>query len=909
MGFLSSLSFAAPWVLLGLLSLPILYYFLRVTPPAPRLVYFPPAHLLAGLNILEKTPARTPWWILLLRLLMVACIIIAIAGPILNRASGIAHEGAVRIILDNSWPSAQTWRAQQEQALSIIQSAARDKRDIYIMTTAPEGYPTQPLHLGPLTTSAAEAKLKTISPLAWPADYQAMANILNSIKLEDPVQTYWLGHGYQEGNVAPTAQILQEAGKLTYYHPPAALLPIMMKTAKAPKNPSFINVEIDAPPVIGSAIPLQIHALDENRNVITSLNKILEPSQLPQLVEFDISEPMKSKVAMLQIAGRESAATNFIIPTRYASRNIGIVTSQAGSETSPLIDAAHYIKNAIEGKTSISTGSIDELLKGDVQMIIMSDIGSLPNDTISELEDWIKKGGMLVRFAGPNMTQGEQFLTPVPIMQGGRALDGALTWEKPLRLAPFPEKSPLFDIAIDETVTVSRQLLAAPTATLADQSWANLEDGTPLITSSTMGKGLLVMVHTTATPVWSDFVLSGMFVKILERFLSITPSTISSTTKVTNLQPVILLNGFGKWQQPQSNNLSLPATLPDNFKVSAQTPPGVYGRAGVVKVVNLGDHVLNPISMFNLIPSSNSALYGAPLEKNIAPYFMIAALILFLADWIIMLVMQMGLTMPKLNYRWKASLVVLISLMSFNISPSYAQLAKDIEYAANLHLAYIKSGNTQIDEISEKGLTQLSHALYQRTSIEPEAVVGLDVEKDELAFFPLIYWPINSQAKLLSNKAIARIQNYLDHGGMILVDTRDQFDQSSRDGTGANIFMLRRLLGGVNIPPLIQIPETHVLRKSFYLLNEFPGRYDSPVIWIEEQTSTGNDQATSVIIGGNDWASAWAATTTRQGYVIAHNREQEMAIRFGINVMMYALTGNYKADQVHIPYILERLGQ
>ena len=43
---------------------------------------------------------------------------------------------------------------------------------------------------------------------------------------------------------------------------------------------------------------------------------------------------------------------------------------------------------------------------------------------------------------------------------------------------------------------------------------------------------------------------------------------------------------------------------------------------------------------------------------------------------------------------------------------------------------------------------------------------------------------------------------------------------------------------------------------------------------------------------------------------VARRRAQrEMACRFGVNLVMYALTGNYKADQVHVPAILERLGR
>ena len=75
-----------------------------------------------------------------------------------------------------------------------------------------------------------------------------------------------------------------------------------------------------------------------------------------------------------------------------------------------------------------------------------------------------------------------------------------------------------------------------------------------------------------------------------------------------------------------------------------------------------------------------------------------------------------------------------------------------------------------------------------------------------------------------------------------------------------------------------------------------------------------NDGVTPVVIGGNDWASAWAMDEAGRrllpvGRGMAGERQREIAYRFGVNLVMHVLTGNYKSDQVHVPALLDRLGQ
>ena len=123
---------------------------------------------------------------------------------------------------------------------------------------------------------------------------------------------------------------------------------------------------------------------------------------------------------------------------------------------------------------------------------------------------------------------------------------------------------------------------------------------------------------------------------------------------------------------------------------------------------------------------------------------------------------------------------------------------------------------------------------------------------------------------------------------------------------------LRRLTVGLNIPDLTPISTGHVLSKSFYLLQDFPGRWRGGDFWVEHANAGTADGVSRVLIGQNDWAAAWAMDEFgRPRYPVTPGGEsqREMSYRFGINLMMYMLTGSYKKDQVHIPAILERLGQ
>ena len=159
------------------------------------------------------------------------------------------------------------------------------------------------------------------------------------------------------------------------------------------------------------------------------------------------------------------------------------------------------------------------------------------------------------------------------------------------------------------------------------------------------------------------------------------------------------------------------------------------------------------------------------------------------------------------------------------------------------------------------------------------------------------------------------------NGGTVLFDTRDQISSFDGSSTSANGQRLQDILANVDIPALEPAPADHILTRAFYLLSNFPGRYSGSPMWVQARQEARNpdrplaasgDGVSPILITANDLAGAWAIDANGIPLlptVPSDEMQREYAYRTGVNIMMYMLTGNYKADQVHVPDLLQRLGQ
>jgi hypothetical protein len=909
---LGALAFASPWLLLGLAVLPVLWWLLRVTPPAPRRIRFPALRLLLGLTPKEETPAKTPLWLILMRMVLTALVIFALAQPLLNPSATLAGKGPLVLAVDNGWTAARHWDERRAVLDQLFDQAEREGRRVVLFGTAlPPGQGAPPA-LSVLRPSDARGEAAKLAPEPWPEDRKAALERLAKLDLGGGASIVWLSDGIDEGAAQDFAAGLQRFGSLRVLADPTTELPRLLAPADTDEADLTATVRR-----ADSSVPERVfvRAVGDDGRLLARQEVTMAAGVDRVVAHLAMPSELRNRAAAIQIEGEASAGAVLLLDERWRRRPVGVVAPQRGSAAQPLLSGAYYLERALSPFSEVRRGDVPTLLKGDIAVLALPDVPPAGAAEKAAIFKWMEGGGVVLRFAGPNLAeQASDDLLPVTLRRGGRTLGGALSWEKPARLAPFAADSPFAGLQIPADVTVSRQVLAEPTIDLGSKTWARLTDGTPLVTAAKRGKGWLVLVHTTADPEWSNLPISGLFVEMLRRVVAMSQGV--SGSKDVALPPVETLDGFGRLQSAPPTATTIAAGAFANTIASPAHPPGFYGTPDARRALNLAGAVTHFAALPALPASVARETYQRRSnEVDFRPWLLGAALALALIDLAIAYALR-GL-LPSLPRRRSvgAGVGAVVALLLLGSAAEAQGQAPDdsfaIEATSQLHLAYVRTGLPDVDAESRAGLAGLSEILNRRTAAEVATPMEVDVEHDELIFFPLLYWPVADGQTLPSAQAIERVNRYLATGGTILFDTRDAGERTAFSSTAAQQ-RLRRLAAGLNIPPLVPVPPDHVLTKSFYLMQEFPGRWSGGTLWVEPVDDRVNDGVSSVIVGSNDYAGAWAMDDHHQPlYPVVPGGEpqREQAYRFGVNLVMYALTGNYKTDQVHVPAILERLGQ
>ena len=857
--------------------LPVLYYLLRLTPPRPRQISFPPLKLILDLKPKDETPARTPWWLLLLRLALAALVILAMAGPIWNPPpSGEAGRGALLVILDDGWPSAPDWDRRTNSAAEALNAAAREGRTGALLVMSEAG--REILAADP---QALSERLRARKPVSWlPDRMAALPSIKAWLARNSGAQILWVADGVETGDARKFAEGLREAAgqgairALTTGKTPA-ILPV------AENAPGSLDVVLRRADATGQAAG-RLVAYDL-KNLSIGETTFAFGAATETKASFNLPLELRNEIARIEIANEKHAGAVTLLDARWKRRRVSIVSGASADIKQPLLAPTYYLTRALAPFAEVrepKAGARDPILvalEDRPAVLILADVGIVAKPADAELAKFVEQGGVILRFAGTRLAAASDDMVPVRLRRGGRVLGGALSWEQPRKLAAFERESPFFGLPVPAEVVVTRQVLAEPEPGLAGKTWAALDDGTPLITAAKRGKGLIALVHVTADTTWSNLPLSGLFVDLLRRTVAMAGESeggdASGTSNVREAQdagetaaqtlaPLRTLDGFGVFGNPPVTAKPIPVNYTGRPKLDH--PPGFYGPPEALRAVNtlMRDDKISPLSLAGLNIDVQTLQTSEPVDLR--PWIIALALLMFLADAVASVFLGGALRRGPRRVHAGASAAALVAALFISglVLPDDARAqasaqptqqqqpggprvltARDIESVLKTRLAYIVTGDNAVDEASKLGLAAVSAALKARTALTPGDPVGVDPARDELAFYPMLYWPIVASKPQPQPQAVTRIANFMKEGGTILFDTRDAMYNRPGETPTPETAWLRQLLTSVDVPELEPVPKDHVVTKTFYLLDRIIGRYTIGQTWIEALPPPGKEDA------------------------------------------------------------------
>jgi len=753
--------------------------------------------------------------------------------------------------------------------LQVIAAADQAGRGVAVLATA-RNATGQALHAtGVMTAEQARQLIEALAPQPWPVDRASAAAALREVPAATRI---YLADGITDGPGFSTF--------MAALHPDRTLS-------------DGVTARLLMPPVLAANGQMVAHlaAGPPGAAVLaeTTAGGVLARSEVSANGDSDIDLPLalSDQVTRLVLDGPPSAGGTVVLDGSAHAALVGLAAGSGNADT-PYLGPLFFARQALPPGSQFFSGALQTLIDDKLGAIILAD-APLNTAQIAAARDWMNQGGVLIRFAGPLTADTPDGLAPDSLLAGDRRLGGALTWTSPQPFSPFPAGSPFAGLPIDPAVTVARQLLADPTQLDASTVWASLKDGTPLVLGQAQGRGYLVSILTTANADWSNLVLSGLFPQLLVRLVGLSHGAPPKPNQP--LPAVSLMDGFGTLS-PAAIPAQLTLASLAAAKISPSQPPGLYGTVAL----NIGGHV--PAIVAANLPGA-APLSGAAPPVDFGMDLIAAAMFLLALDLLISLLLRGLVRLPALA-------VALVLL---------APVAKAQDAGLATTLAYVVTGNAAADQVSNDGLSYLSAAVSAHSSAQLAAPVGVTPGKDDLSLYPLLYWPLLPGAAPPRPAACTAFTDYMQHGGLLVIDTEG--GDGDAQGSGAGFApgaeaTLRDSTACLNLPPLQPLTSDNVLAHCFYIVQDFPGRFDGAPVLVATPAARDADGVTPVIIGQNDWVGAWArdaAGNPEQTPIPGGDDQRLIADWFGTNLVIYALTGSYKADQANLPGLLDRLGQ
>ncbi|WP_152988196.1 BatA domain-containing protein [Paracoccus sp. MKU1] len=594
------IGFLTPWILAALAALPVLWLILRAMPPSPKLVRFPGTRLLLGLKDPHPVARHTPWWLLLLRVLAIAALILGFAGPVWKPSPDQVGQGPLLIVMDAGWAAAPDWPQRQARALRALDQAGAEGRPAALLVGDGRDEGALPF----LPAAELAAQLRALRPAAWETRYPPDPEPVLA-GAPSGLSVLWLSDGLDHPGRAEWLAALSGRGSVTVVPPegPRQSLelvpgdqPALRLRSTGAAAPDVLAIGLDPQGTPRELARLQPgEGADDEAGVISRLIPIALPSEL------------RNRITRFEIEGHASAGAVLLADDSLRRRKVALVGDDRASEGQRLLSPLHYLRRALSPTTDLIEGGLGDVLQASPDVIVLADQFGLAE--AAALRDWVEGGGLLIRFAGPRMAASERLseepLLPVRLRAGGRDIGGALAWGEPRSVAPFAADGPFAGLSVPGDATVRAQLLAEPAPDLGERTIAQLSDGTPLVTRAPLGQGQLVLFHTTANAEWSSLAISGLFVEMLDRLVRSARVSAQAPEADRAEQPFwlpeLVLDGFGRTTEPQD---TAPVAAADFARGPAPgAPAGLYRGGERMAALNAGG------------PMALADWPGAPIER------------------------------------------------------------------------------------------------------------------------------------------------------------------------------------------------------------------------------------------------------------------------------------------------------
>src|SRR5208282_2388092 len=341
-GFLP-IGFAEPLVLIGLLTLPVLWWLLRLIPPRPRRIDFPPTRLLLEIAPKEETPARAPWWLTVMRLALAALVIIAAAGPLWNPPlAAMKTRAPIAILIDDGWAAAASWDARLRTAEDIISRAEGDHRAVALIPLS-EGI----RDLSFATAGSARVRLHQIKPAPHTVDRtEALPAISRFLADAHDVDLIWLSDGIDLGRGSEFAKDLAQTLDNLAMTIVTGGIPGPRALTAADNAAGALSVKVlRAAP--GAAETGTVRALDLKGLPLGEASFTFTPADRETAAQFELPVEIRNDIARSEIAGERSAGAVQLLDKRWSRRMIGIVSGATADTSQPLLSSSYYIARAL----------------------------------------------------------------------------------------------------------------------------------------------------------------------------------------------------------------------------------------------------------------------------------------------------------------------------------------------------------------------------------------------------------------------------------------------------------------------------------------------------------------------------------------------------------------------------------